>query len=203
MREESTQLDVQYAPVVKLERNAEDLYDLEADKDSLRIKCRADANPAPKVVWRKAGSAESIFSLDEDLVFEPVRQGDGGTYFCMAQNAIGSSDQLSITFDVLHEPRNLRTKPGRFLDLEVGENARLECFADGEPEPEFEWLQRAEETAAGGRVKKTGAEITWRGGGSVIDLDNVTYDSEGIWVCAASNTIKGGTLNVFFPPPTQ
>ena len=37
-REETAELDVQFAPSVSLERNAEDVYDLEADKDSLSIR---------------------------------------------------------------------------------------------------------------------------------------------------------------------
>ena len=37
-REETAELDVHFAPSVSLERNAEDVYDLEADKDSLSIR---------------------------------------------------------------------------------------------------------------------------------------------------------------------
>ena len=58
-REESVILNVLFAPIVRLERT-ENQFDLEADKDELKIRCIADANPAPDVVWRKAGG-ESIF----------------------------------------------------------------------------------------------------------------------------------------------
>ena len=33
------------------------LYDLEADVDSIRVRCVADANPSPDVVWRKAAGS--------------------------------------------------------------------------------------------------------------------------------------------------
>ena len=59
VREELTSLDIEYAPLVRLERD-QGVYDLEADKDQVRIKCIADANPEPVVIWRKAGG-ESIF----------------------------------------------------------------------------------------------------------------------------------------------
>ena len=58
-REEVSQLDVLYPPIVRLEKR-EDLNELEADVDAVRIKCLAEANPKPDVVWRKAGG-ESIF----------------------------------------------------------------------------------------------------------------------------------------------
>ena len=52
-------------------------------------------------------------------MFDPVRRGDGGSYLCLARNEVGASDELSISFDVLIEPANIRTVPTRFIELEV------------------------------------------------------------------------------------
>ena len=41
----------------------------------------------------------------EDLSFDPVRQGDAGTYLCRAKNNVSTSDEVSVRFDVLFEPR--------------------------------------------------------------------------------------------------
>ena len=49
-----TILDVLYAPIVRLERK-EGENEFEANVDSMHIKCMADANPKPDVIWRKAG----------------------------------------------------------------------------------------------------------------------------------------------------
>jgi hypothetical protein len=104
--------------------------------------------------------------------------------------------QLSITFDVLYGPSNLRTKPARFINLEVGDRTKLECFADGSPTPEFEWLQRVEDKEGS---RESNAAVTptihSRGDGKIMDFDNVTYDNEGMWVCAAKNNIKGKTTS--------
>ena len=64
------------------------------------------------------------FRSGPDLVFDPVRQGDAGTYLCRARNNVSSSDELSVTFDVLFEPRNLRTEPAKLAQLTVEERAR-------------------------------------------------------------------------------
>ena len=81
--EESTTLDVLYAPIVKLERAKGNKlqmmknewkitwknllrtffslggFEFEADIDNLQIRCLAEGNPPPNVFWRKAGG-ESI-----------------------------------------------------------------------------------------------------------------------------------------------
>ena len=53
-RERLTSLDILYAPIVRLERK-EGENEFEADVDNVHIKCMADANPKPDVIWRKAG----------------------------------------------------------------------------------------------------------------------------------------------------
>ncbi|TRY76871.1 hypothetical protein TCAL_03833 [Tigriopus californicus] len=179
-RDTSVRLNVLYPPRVRLEKSR-DLFELEADQDRVQIRCVADANPKPDVVWRKAGG-ESIFRVGADLVFDPIRQGDGGTYFCLAQNDLGSSDELSITFDVLFEPRNLRTVPQRIVDLEVDSSTKFECMADGNPKPQFEWLQK---------VSSNGNEQVYaRAKSAIIDFRNVSYEQQGEWACAATNLIK-------------
>ena len=58
-RESVTTLNVLYAPIVRLERK-EGENEFEADVENVHIKCMADGNPKPNVVWRKAGG-ESLY----------------------------------------------------------------------------------------------------------------------------------------------
>jgi len=143
-RTASATLDVLFPPSLRLERGR-GLHQLEADVDSVRVKCTADGNPKPRVRWRKAG-ADTFFRNREELVFDPVRQSDGGTYSCAARNDEGSSTgEVSVTFDVLYEPRNVRTEPAKALRAEVGERASVECFAHANPQPRFQWVKRVRE----------------------------------------------------------
>ena len=59
----------------------------------------------------------TFFRLGEYLVFNPIKIGDGGTYYCSARNEIGASDELSVTFDVFHPPKGVKTVPERKADL--------------------------------------------------------------------------------------
>ena len=73
--------------------------DLEESKDSLVLRCEADANPPASIVWRKAGRSE-IASLQETLRLSPVGRRDGGLYTCQAQNSVGTSEAVSVQLDV-------------------------------------------------------------------------------------------------------
>jgi hypothetical protein len=137
------------------------------------------------------------FSLGETLEFIPVKEGDGGTYFCLAKNDVGSSDELSVTFDVLYPPRNVQTTPQRLIDLDVGRNnVEFKCDADANPIAKYEWLQKLPENPSdSGSGSESGAghrgQIYSRGFGKSLRMKNVTYEHEGKWACVATNTIKG------------
>ena len=64
--EETTTLDVLYAPIVKLEPSKSG-FEFEADIDQLQIRCLADSNPPSNIFWRKAGG-ESILRYTYPIV---------------------------------------------------------------------------------------------------------------------------------------
>ena len=73
--------------------------DVEEGRDSVELRCEADANPHANIVWRRSGKAE-ILSLESTLVLRPVRRSDSGTYTCQARNIVGASQPLTIHLDV-------------------------------------------------------------------------------------------------------
>lgn len=85
------------APTIKLLGSPQ--IDLEEGKDSLVLRCEADANPPASIVWRRAGRSE-ISSLTEGLQLRPVGRRDSGLYTCQAQNSVGTSDALSVQLDI-------------------------------------------------------------------------------------------------------
>lgn len=74
-------------------------HDLEEGRDNVVLRCVADANPAAKIVWKRAGRSD-IVSLEETLQFRPVGRRDTGTYTCQAQNVVGASEPHSVQIDV-------------------------------------------------------------------------------------------------------
>ena len=182
LREVAVELDIQYAPSVRLER-VPNSVEVEDGVDNVVLTCVADGNPRPDIVWRKLGQS-SIFRIEDNLRFEPVQASDSGTYICLARNDLGASDEISANVEVRYPPREVRIRPTDFVDLEVGERQVLTCSAEGSPEPRFEWMQKFDDGGEETIASKLGT-------GPKIVLENITYEHEGLWRCTALNTIKG------------
>lgn len=136
--------------------------------------------------WAYGKSFQScFFRLGDALDFRPVREADGGTYFCWAKNDVGTSDELSMTFDVLYPPRAVLTEPQKVADLDVGKSTQFKCDAQSNPPAKFEWLQKFPDLDNGK------GQVFSRGFGKSLLIQNVTYEHEGTWACVATTTIKG------------
>ncbi|XP_058056106.1 uncharacterized protein LOC131207508 [Anopheles bellator] len=172
-------LDVKYAPTVRLLGAPQ--IDLEEGKDSLILRCVADANPPASIVWRRAGRSE-IASLQESLQLRPVGRRDAGLYTCQAQNSVGTSDTMSVQLDVKYAPKILSAGPDRLTTAPLFSPAAFECVAEGNPAPTYKWVQR---------ISSQGKPFLDRGRESRLVIDNVTYDYQGEYECRATNFING------------
>ncbi|KXJ84278.1 hypothetical protein RP20_CCG014296 [Aedes albopictus] len=172
-------LDVKYAPTVRLLGAPQ--IDLEEGKDSLILRCQADANPTASIVWRRAGRSE-IASLQESLQLRPVGRRDAGLYTCQAQNSVGTSETLSVQLDVKYAPKILSAGPDRLTTAPLFSPAAFECVAEGNPQPTYKWVQR---------ISTQGKPFLDRGRESRLVIDNVTYDYQGEYECRATNFING------------
>ncbi|XP_058119273.1 uncharacterized protein LOC131261290 [Anopheles coustani] len=172
-------LDVKYAPSVRLLGAPQ--IDLEEGKDSLILRCVADANPPASIVWRRAGRSE-IASLQESLQLRPVGRRDAGMYTCQAQNSVGTSETMSVQLDVKYAPKILSAGPDRLTTAPLFSPAAFECVAEGNPAPTYKWVQR---------ISTQGKPFLDRGRESRLVIDNVTYDYQGEYECRATNFING------------
>ena len=86
---------------------------------------------------------------------------------------MGTSDELSVTFDVLYSPREVLTSPQKDTNLDVGRSAQFKCDAESNPPAKFEWLQKLPE------IGKERAQVYSRGFGNNLLLKNVSYEHEG------------------------
>ena len=77
-------------------------HDVEANIDTVTLRCLADANPPANVFWRfvskDTGRAETFYV--DTLELRPVTKKNSGTYECEAGNAIGKSQPLTMSLDV-------------------------------------------------------------------------------------------------------
>lgn len=93
------QLNIHYPPTVKIVTSS-NVDGLEDKKDSVTLKCEADANPPATVVWRKKGLM-GVYGPHAVIEISPVSITQHGTLTCEASNAIGQSEVASIDLNIL------------------------------------------------------------------------------------------------------
>lgn len=72
---------------------------------SATINCRASGTPQPGIVWYKDDARvvlESRLTVNRTgaLVISSVRAGDAGSYFCVANNTVGSVQSYSARLQI-------------------------------------------------------------------------------------------------------
>lgn len=143
------------------------------DGEELRLSAQIEAYPAVGVTWHRNGvrlrpSRRIIFTLDNDgfveLVISNATPADGGTYKCVASNAVGSSECTSKVIiaseqcdrrngagdsvvPTIYEPNMpysrepLFVKKPRSFDAFEGDTVIISCEVIGDPKPEIVWLR--------------------------------------------------------------
>ncbi|XP_064471125.1 kin of IRRE-like protein 1 isoform X2 [Ornithodoros turicata] len=182
----SVTLDVMYPPEIKYEGNPREEVEEGAQ---LTLRCSADANPPANIVWRKSGQ-NSIYDIDESISFPSISRTDSGVYSCSAKNDFGDSPEVQVNVNVKFRPRILRVEPATSTTVNVDEEMKLYCVAEGNPPPSVSWLQQT------GRDPKT---WTVRSRSASLVVQNTTYSQQGTYMCEATNTVKDKPYRVVSP----
>ena len=122
-----------------------------------QFKCKITAKPEPKVVWycncRKISANEKFEVLNDGehymLVVKGVGPSDEGEYTCKASNCKGEASWSANLYlnEGLSKIKSGKSVAPNFLrkikDSTVvqGNNAKLDCFVDGDPFPKISWFK--------------------------------------------------------------
>ncbi|XP_061573322.1 hemicentin-2 [Cololabis saira] len=158
--------------------------------DPLRLTCSAKGQPSVNFSWFK--NAQKLISGPE-LKLTQVNFTHDGSYYCEAENKIGTEKSNSVEINVLHVPRvEVRVQPqqpGR--DFTEGDRITLECYVNrSNPEAyTFSWLKDTREKS---RSQK-------------YVFNRIQPSDTGSYTCQAWNRLGRGTsspyhLNVQYRP---
>lgn len=80
-------------------------------------------------------------------------------------------------------PKITRVGPERMVMATLYNRTVLQCLAEGNPQPTYQWLQQM--TSA----EESNTYV--RGSDHMLVIQNVTYDFQGKYLCKAKNVISG------------
>lgn len=100
-------------------------------KDNIEI------NRSDIIIRSKTDPDGNTTETSSQLNLNSVQHSDAGKYQCIVTNRYGTTYSKKSNISVLVYPTF--TKIPKNVTVEVGETAKLECAADGEPPPEIKW----------------------------------------------------------------
>ncbi|CAF0946530.1 unnamed protein product [Adineta steineri] len=144
-------------------------------------------------------SAERFISRNGNLYFSRVTDGDSGKYYCAVQSentrlrylpsqtSEGTELDVRSTFGQERSPRIFPNFPHVFPTTrlpKLGENASIECIAEGYPVPTYQWFREDE---LGNLLPLQSKAILINFNRELI-IPNLQQDDQGLYRCEASNT---------------
>ncbi|XP_067852836.1 matrix-remodeling-associated protein 5 [Heptranchias perlo] len=112
--------------------------------------CNAVGEPLPSISWTKVSAGLTIqATIKYGQRFEVFRNGtfvirsvqlqDRGHYICTARNTKGS-DRMVVTLAVIAHPPKMQFPRFQDVTAYLGQEALLQCKAEGKPQPQIAWL---------------------------------------------------------------
>lgn len=159
----STEIKVEFAPVVSLRANTETIY----EGDSVKLTCSAQANPGlVEYHWTLGGEELTEGRGAREVLLLLDRNFNNKKVACFARNAIGEN-MASYSLDVKYSPVFKVTPQDVIGNLH--DKVNLECSVDSNPPASYQWLFEE-------RFKLTGPLLN-------MELTNLTAGS---YTCQAS-----------------
>lgn len=170
----TARIEVNFLPQVTLNKT---LIHVKIGNVSLST-CHVTGHPKPKVTWSKAtGPLPSDRSVIKErrLTLFKTRKEDSGTYFCNAENLLGSVMAWSVL--VVVELPVFVIEPPKVYETIHGTDMVFNCTAKGDPQPVMGWRKKNGVLPFGRHEVKDGALI----------VRNLRLEDSGVFVCTATS----------------
>ncbi|XP_069777626.1 peroxidasin homolog isoform X1 [Narcine bancroftii] len=154
--------------------------------------CAAEGNPTPVIAWTKAGgrlpsdTRHAVLPTGTLRIVE-VAAHDQGQYECQAINVV-QVKRVRVQLKVHPKVIPVFTDVPRDITAEVGQDVKIPCSAQGEPQPIITW------TKDGVQITESGKFYVHPEG--TLAIRDIGQADEGRYECAARNTIGQATTNM-------
>ncbi|XP_059081827.1 protein amalgam-like isoform X2 [Tigriopus californicus] len=131
-------LNVVVPPYIDDNKSTKDISTVEGK--NVHLKCSANGNPEPKIVWKYADTQRGhklILRKGETLVIYNVTRYDMGYYMCIAKNGVPPARSKSIRVHVSFRPEV--HIPNQVIGSPLRTNITLRCDVSAFPKPIMYW----------------------------------------------------------------
>nr|AOW69401.1 ficolin-like protein 2 [Anthopleura buddemeieri] len=173
---DTTRLVVNFRPRITLKRGP---TFVRLGHDVTLPTCHVRGHPTPRITWSKSRTQlpQGRYSVsDGRLTMLKVGLQNSGTYFCKADNFLGSLVSETMLIAV-KEPRFV-IKPPPSLYAIQSTTVKIKCLVQGPPDPMITWKRNTSNIPAGR------SEVTDEG--TLVIRDAVKADSGG-YICTATS----------------
>ncbi|XP_044765251.1 leucine-rich repeats and immunoglobulin-like domains protein 3 [Coccinella septempunctata] len=197
-------------PKPKLLKNLDtDIMALKGENVSLHCTARSSSGANMTFSWKKdnnelddsmfhnfiiSSSSQKELDVDSVLNITLVQNSDAGKYQCIVSNQFGTAYSQKATISVMIFPTFLKIPSN--ITVKAGETAKLECSAQGEPQPEIAWHKDSGNNFPAASERRMFMMPT----DDVFFITDVKLADMGIYSCTAQNAagtiIANATLNV-------
>ncbi|KAL3180814.1 hypothetical protein MRX96_037234 [Rhipicephalus microplus] len=150
---------------------------------NVTVQCTASGSPPPKITWTrtKDGGSATVPTENGRLLIHNVRVSEAGTYFCRADNGVGSAIEKSIRVIISEPPK---VNPFSFTKtLSEGQSTAVTCtVTQGSKPVQLQWLKDGHEVVGSGAMKLIKHETI-----VVLSIEPVKVADSGNYTCVARN----------------
>ncbi|CAF98194.1 unnamed protein product, partial [Tetraodon nigroviridis] len=181
-------------------------------QESVTFTCITSGSPDPVVTWlricdvnyqrkgqRLEPSDKYMFNRMEGgrsmLTIRNIRQSDGGSYTCNADNKAGTQER-ELFLKVFVAPHITQLKNVTAVE---GSVAMISCMADGEPLPDVSWRRASDGQTFvdGDKSHDVRFDVRGRHGKSVLTISGIRLSDLGRFDCEALSRIGGHQKSMF------
>uniref|UniRef100_H3BWQ8 Neural cell adhesion molecule 2 n=1 Tax=Tetraodon nigroviridis TaxID=99883 RepID=H3BWQ8_TETNG len=171
-------------------------------QESVTFTCITSGSPDPVVTWLRKGqrlepSDKYMFNRMEGgrsmLTIRNIRQSDGGSYTCNADNKAGTQER-ELFLKVFVAPHITQLKNVTAVE---GSVAMISCMADGEPLPDVSWRRASDSLSLHPQSHDVRFDVRGRHGKSVLTISGIRLSDLGRFDCEALSRIGGHQKSMF------
>ncbi|XP_035116313.2 hemicentin-2 isoform X6 [Callithrix jacchus] len=173
----------------------------------LVLTCDVSGVPAPTVTWLKdrmpveSSVVHGVVSRGGRLQLSRLQPAQAGTYTCVAENTQAEA-RKDFVVAVLVPPQIQSLGTAQEHHILEGQEARLDCEADGQPPPDVAWLKDGSPLG-----QDMGSHLRFYLDGSSLVLKGLRASDAGAYTCVAHNPAgedtRLHTVTVLVPPTIE